>query len=49
MPDFDRQALKQALKTLNESPLALYEKLPQKEGITVSFVQRSHGGYYHGV
>ena len=47
-PQFDQQTLKQALKTLDGNPVALYQRLPQQKGITVPVVQSSHDGYYHG-
>ena len=48
MPEFDQQALKQALKTLDGNPVALYKRLPRQEGITAPVAQGSHGGYFHG-
>jgi len=48
MPEFDQQALKQALKDLDGNPVALYQRLPQQKGITMPVVQSSHDGYYHG-
>jgi L,D-transpeptidase ErfK/SrfK len=49
MPEFDREALKQALTALDGNPVALYQRLPQQTELTVPKSPGSQGGYYHGV
>ncbi|MDO9268474.1 MAG: L,D-transpeptidase family protein [Methylobacter sp.] len=50
MPEFDRKALTQALTVLDGNPVALYERLPQKElPVSLPIGHGSKGGYYHGV
>jgi L,D-transpeptidase ErfK/SrfK len=49
IPEFDREALKQALTALDGNPVALYQRLPQQTELTVPKSPGSQGGYYHGV
>ncbi len=48
MPEYDREALKQALTALDGNQVALYQRLPQQKDLKVPAGQGSHGGYYHG-
>jgi L,D-transpeptidase ErfK/SrfK len=45
LPEFDRQALTQALTVLDGNPVAIYERLP----VSLPAGHGSKGGYYHGV
>jgi len=48
MPEFDQQLLKQALKTLDGNPVALFEKTPPLKELPVSPGKDSEPGYYRG-
>lgn len=51
MPDFDQQALNEALTSLDGDPVAIYERLPPLEEAqeeTVNQDQASSKGYYRG-
>jgi len=50
MPEFDRQALNQALTALDGNPVAIYQRLPQQAlPVSLPVGHGSKGGYYHGV
>jgi L,D-transpeptidase ErfK/SrfK len=50
MPEFDREALKQALTVLDGNPVELYQRQPLRElPVSLTTSQGSKGGYFHGI
>lgn len=50
MPEFVREALKQALTVLDGNPVELYQRQPSRElPVSLPTSQGSKGGYFHGI